>query len=159
LIVVARENGDRMAATLWDEKDRRAILGRIERLTPDATPRWGRMDASCMVVHVTDALRMATGELRCTASSGPLTLPIVKHLVMFYLPWPKGVPTAPELLVRRPDRWPYEIAALRAAIEEFVTKSQGGAWPRHPRFGHLTGPEWGRFMYRHLNHHLTQFGL
>jgi Protein of unknown function (DUF1569) len=148
-----------MAATLWDEKDRRAILGRIGRLTPDAAPRWGRMDASRMVVHVTDALRMATGELRCTASKGPLTLPIVKQLVMFYLPWPKGVLTAPELLVRRPEQWPYEIATLRAAIEEFVTKSHAGAWPRHPRFGHLTGAEWGRLMYRHLNHHLTQFGV
>jgi len=117
------------------------------------------MDASRMVVHLTDALRMATGELRCTALRGPLMLPIVKQLVMFYLPWPRGVPTAPELLARRPEQWPIEIAALRAAIDEFVTKSKVGTWPSHPGFGHLSGAEWGRLMYRHLNHHLTQFGL
>jgi hypothetical protein len=148
-----------MAATLWDETDCRAILSRLEWLTPDAAPRWGQMNASRMVVHVTDALRMATGELRCTASRGPLMLPIVKQVVMFYLPWPRGVPTSPELLSRRPELWTNDIAALRTAIEEFVSKSRVDAWPSHPRFGHLSGPEWGRFMYRHLNHHLTQFGV
>jgi hypothetical protein len=75
------------------------------------------------------------------------------------LPWPKGVATSPELLSRMPEQWTAEMAALRAAIEAFVSKSRDGAWPRHPRFGHLSGPEWGRLMYRHLDHHLTQFGL
>ena len=148
-----------MPATLWDDTDRRALLRRLERLRPDAAPRWGRMDASRMVVHVTDALRMATGELQCTAvkrsvdaadrQAGRDVLPALA----------KGVPTAPELLARRPEQWTNEVAALRAAIEEFSIKPPAGAWPNHPRFGHLTGIEWGRFMYRHLDHHLTQFGL
>jgi len=148
-----------MAATLWNETDRRAILTRLARLTPEAAPRWGRMDASRMVVHVTDALRMATGELSCAPLGGPLMLPLVKQLVMFYLPWPRGVPTAPELLSRRPEQWTHEIAALRAAIDVFATRSQSGAWPQHPAFGRLSGVEWGRLMYRHLDHHLTQFGF
>ena len=86
-------------------------------------------------------------------------LPIVKQLVMFYLPWPRGVSTAPELLSRRPEQWANEIDALRAVIQAFATKSQHGAWPSHPRFGQLSGAEWGRLMYRHLDHHLTQFGF
>jgi hypothetical protein len=148
-----------MARTLWADPDRRAILTRLERLSPDAVPKWGRMDATRMVVHVTDALRMATGELRCTALNSPLRLPVVKQLAMFYLPWPKGVPTAPELLVRRPEQWTSELAALQAAIEQFAARSQNGAWPIHPGFGRLSGVEWGRLMYRHLDHHLTQFGF
>lgn len=86
-------------------------------------------------------------------------LPIVKQLVMFYLPWPKGVATAPELLSRSPEHWTNESGALHAAIEAFAAKSRDGKWPRHPFFGHLSGAEWGRFMYRHLDHHLTQFGV
>jgi Protein of unknown function (DUF1569) len=148
-----------MGRTLWNETDRRAVLIRFERITPDAAPRWGRMDASHMVVHVTDALRMATGALQCAALRGPLMLPIVKQFVMFYLPWPRGVRTAPELLSRRPEQWTDEVATLRAAIEEFATRSQAGTWPSHPVFGHLSGVEWGRLMYRHLDHHLTQFGF
>ena len=148
-----------MPATLWAETDRRAMLLRLERLRPDAGPRWGRMDASRMLVHVTDALRMATGELQCTASRSPLMLPIVKQCVMFYLPWPKGARTAPELLIRRPEQWTNEVAALRAAIDAFTARSPDGPWPRHPFFGRLRGVEWGRFMYRHLDHHLTQFGV
>jgi hypothetical protein len=148
-----------MARTLWAEADRHAILIRLERLSPDAVPRWGRMDASRMIVHVTDALRMATGELRCAGLKSPLRLPIVKQLAMFYLPWPRGVPTAPELLLRTPEQWATELAALRAAIEAFAGKPQNGAWPFHPGFGRLSGGEWGRLMYRHLDHHLTQFGF
>lgn len=148
-----------MAGTLWQEADRRALLLRIDRLTSDTPPLWGRMDAGRMVVHVTDALRMATGELRCRPSKSPLMLPLVKQLVMFYLPWPKGVPTAPELLVRSPAQWASEITALRAAIEELTGKPREGPWPRHPMFGRLSGGEWGRFMYRHIDHHLTQFGV
>ena len=153
------QNTTAMAGTLWNPTDRRAILSRIERLTPDASPRWGRMDASRMIVHVTDALHMATGELRCATSRSPLMLPFVKQAVMFYLPWPKGVRTAPELLARRPGQWTNEIAALQSAIEEFAARSRDGAWPPHPVFGRLSGVEWGRQMYRHLDHHLTQFGF
>ena len=92
-----------MAHTLWSEEDRRALEARLARLRPDAKALWGSFDAPRMVCHITDTVRSATGDLPCTPKPSPLGYPIIKSLVMFYLPWPKGAPTAPELISREPD--------------------------------------------------------
>lgn len=148
-----------MAPTLWQQKDREAILNRFAKLTPDRTPQWGQMDAVRMVVHVTDGVRMAMGEIECAPKKGPFKLPVIKQLIMFYLPWPKGAPTAPELLARVPKQWTNEIELFRDAMDRFGMKNVDGAWPMHPAFGSVNGREWGRLMYRHLDHHLTQFNV
>jgi len=94
-----------MARTIWNAADRESILGRFERLSPDARPRWGKFDAPRMVTHVTDAVRASIGEVALTPKASPLRYWPVNVLVMFYLPWPKSAPTAPELLHRRPAGW------------------------------------------------------
>ena len=62
---------------------------------PNATPAWGSFNAPRMLAHVTDALRMATGDLPVAPRGGPLAFWPINSLVMFYLPWPKSAPTAP----------------------------------------------------------------
>lgn len=148
-----------MARTMWNAADRESILGRFERLTPDARPKWGKLDAPRMVVHVTNAVRASIGELALTPKVSPLRYWPVNVLVMFYLPWPKGVPTAPELLVRRPVGWVDELGTLRATLDRFVARDITGQWTPHAAFGPLTGSQWGRLTYKHLDHHLGQFGV
>lgn len=148
-----------MPGTLWNERDRRALDARLSRLTPDARPLWGTFDAPRMLCHITDAIRSATGEVPCASKAGPFRYPVIKTLVMFYLPWPKGVPTAPELLIRRPEAWPSEVARFRAAVDALTNRPTTGPWPIHAAFGRLTGTEWGRLLYRHTDHHFKQFGV
>ena len=78
-------------------------MERLHQLTPDQQPRWGRMDAGRMLAHLTDACRMATGDLAVAPRKGPLRYWPLRDLVIYYLPWPKGAPTAPELVRRRRD--------------------------------------------------------
>jgi len=148
-----------MANTLWNERDRQALDDRLARLTPDACGRWGSFDAPRMLCHVTDAVRSATGGVACTPKASPLRYPIIKSLVMFYLPWPKGVPTAPELLTRKPEAWDTEVARFRAAVAALAARPKDGPWPVHAAFGQLSGDQWGRLLYRHTDHHFTQFGV
>jgi hypothetical protein len=148
-----------MPRTLWNEHDRQSLDERLSRLAPDARGRWGGFDAPRMLCHVTDAVRWATGEVTCVSSSGPLRYPPINWLVMFYLPWPKGAPTAPELLTRAPDTWESEVVRFRAAIAALTTRPMDGAWPEHVAFGRLSGRQWGRLLYRHTDHHFTQFGV
>lgn len=143
--------------TLWNPDDRALILDRIVRLSPDATPAWGSMNAPRMLTHVTDAVRMATGDLRVAPKASPLSVWPLNSLVMFYLPWPKSAPTAPELLARGPDEWRQGLADLTAALNRFAARDVNGEWPAHPVFGKIHGAGWGRLGYRHLDHHLTQF--
>jgi hypothetical protein len=148
-----------MTATLWNTADRRSILNRFERLSPDARPRWGKLDAPRMVTHVTDAMRASIGELSLTPKSSPLQYWPVNLLVMFYLPWPKSAPTAPELIDRIPVSWAAEIDTLRATVDRFIAREISGPWQPHVAFDRINGSQWGRLTYRHLDHHLGQFGV
>ena len=148
-----------MAHTLWSEEDRRALEARLARLRPDAKALWGSFDAPRMVCHITDTVRSATGHLPCTPKPSPLRYPIIKSLVMFYLPWPKGAPTAQELISREPEAWDVEVARFRSAVADLTKRPLQGDWPVHVAFGKLSGPQWGRFLYRHTDYHLKQFGV
>ena len=147
-----------MPHTIWNTADRDAIMRRFGRLSPDARPKWGSLDAPRMVTHVTDAIRASMGEIQMTPIAGPLQYWPVNVLVMFYMPWPKSVPTAPELLSRPPVNWPTELAELRSTMDRFVARDVKGPWTPHVAFGSISGRQWGRLMYRHLDHHLVQFG-
>jgi hypothetical protein len=146
--------------SFWQQDTRDATLARLARLTPDARPAWGRMNAPQMVAHVADALRMAFGDLPTRPKRIPLlrTFPL-KHLVIYLLPFPKGAPTAKELVSRAPGDWASEGRDCRALVERFATERRDRTWPWHPAFGAMSAEQWGIIAYRHTDHHLRQFGV
>ena len=148
-----------MAKSIFDAASRMELQQRLARLTPDRAPQWGKMTAPKMVVHLADAMKMALGELPTKPRKTPLRFPIVKQLVIYVMPWPKGVPTAPELLARAPDAWNGEVVTLSALIERFANETTRSEWPRHPAFGALSRRTWGALVYRHSDHHFQQFGI
>src|SRR5690242_18439538 len=100
--------------TFWDQSTRQDLCRRISRLTPDAKPKWGKFTPAQMVAHLNDAMRMATGDLPVQSKKIPLRYFPLKQLVLYVLPFPKGAPTAPELLAR------CDAADLKTEQAEFV---------------------------------------
>ncbi len=151
--------------TLADSVTRDQLRRRLDGLRPDTSPRWGKFTASAMLSHITDTLRMAMGELPVGARLGPawVRMAPMKQLLMFVLPFPKNLPTAPELIARGAHEPARDWAAVRAEFESALERIGGrGAnepWPTHPFFGPLTGSAWKLFQYRHCDHHLRQFGV
>ena len=143
--------------TLWDRSTRQALQTRFGTIEAGARPSWGKMSAPEMVSHVAESLRMAIGELPCAPKNGPLRRWPLKQLVIYWLPWPKGVPTAPELLARRPMSWRGDLGELAGLIERVGSRGADGPFADHPAFGRLTGRAWGVLIHRHLDHHLRQF--
>ena len=145
--------------TLADAATRDAIIARIERLTPAHTRVWGKMTIAQMMAHLSDGMRMAYGDLPCAPKKGWLIkTPLVKWLAIDKLKWPQGTPTAPELLARTSEPWEEERAQLIALVRRFEREATRPSWPIHPAFGRLSGAQSGRLAWKHLNHHLTQFG-
>ena len=144
--------------SLWNPADRQALKARLAGLSPGATARWGQMDAPRMLAHVADALRSATGEVRPAPKRLPLRYPPLKQLVIYWLPFPKGAPTAPELVAREPAGFAAERDAVAALLDRFAALPPGRDWPEHAAFGMLGARAWGVLMARHLDHHLRQFG-
>ena len=145
--------------SIWNEADYRRLRGRLEHLTPLTPPQWGRFDAPGMVAHLTDCLRMATGELPVPAKKLPIRFTALKQLIIYVLPFPKGAPTAPELIARRPVDWHGELDDLRRELDGVVERGPSGPLVPHPAFGELTATTWGVLVYKHMDHHLRQFGV
>jgi hypothetical protein len=145
--------------TLWNERDRRALTERLDRLGPGSAARWGKFTATKMLSHVNDALRMSSGTLETSLKRTPLRFPILKHAAVYFAPWPKGGPTAPELLTRGEHAsWENEREAFPLAVDGFVNRPKDAELPLHPAFWRLSRHAWGRLAWRHIDHHFRQFG-
>lgn len=153
------DNVSAMPGSLWNETDRQTLLQRFDRLEPAMRPRWGRMNAMQMITHLTEWMRMATGELPSAPRRKFMRYPVVKQMIIYWMPWPKGVPTAPELLERKAAGWEAEHAAFAGYLKSFGELRKKSDWPEHPVFGILSTGEWGVLGYRHTDHHLRQFGV
>jgi hypothetical protein len=145
--------------TVFKLADRLDLSRRLDALIPDASARWGRMDCPQMLAHLSDGVRMALGELRIT-TKGPraLRIPPIRHAAIHWLPFPKGAPTAPELLTRRATDWQAECADLKHLLERMGAMEGAREWPEHHAFGRLNSRDWGTLVHRHVDHHLRQFG-
>ena len=113
-------------ATFWDPATRDEVCRRVERLTLDHKPEWGKMNVAQMLAHLNDALRMATGDLATTPKNTPLRRWPIKQLIVYVLPWPKGAPTAPELLAR------VDSGRFRRRAD-CVSYQSSSSWQRNPQ--------------------------
>jgi hypothetical protein len=146
--------------SMWDGNGPRDIRERVGRLAADRRPAWGAMNAPQMVCHLAESLKMALGELKVVPKRLPIRYPPLKQFIIYVAPFPKNVPTAPELLARAPQTWTADLADLQALVDRFAEQGQDPhrAWPDHPAFGRLSRRAWGVLVYRHMDHHLRQFG-
>ena len=147
-----------MRKSLWSAHARLELIERLDSLNPDAAPRWGAMNAPQMLAHLVDWMEMARGGIHAAGRKSPLRYPPLKQLAVYWLPFPRGVQTAPELISRTPSDWASEHAAVCRHIGSFERVDPTAIWPEHPVFGKLTPNAWGVFGYRHTDHHLRQFG-
>ena len=145
--------------TMWNVADRRELRDRLSRLDAGAQRRWGTMSAPQMIAHLVDAMRMTYGDIQIPSKNLPIRYPPLKQLIIYWLPFPKGAPTAPQLISRPPADWPSECATLATMIDRFAECDASGPWPEHPAFGPLTGRAWGVLAWRHIDHHFKQFGI
>jgi hypothetical protein len=148
-----------MQKSLSNALARQELLDRLERLSPQSKPRWGKMTAHQMLAHLADWMLMAKGDLKTAPMKRLLRYPPLKQLAIYWLPFPKGVATAPELLGRKPSPWSVELAAVREHVQAFANLGPKATWPEHPVFGKMSAHAWSVFGYRHMDHHLRQFGL
>jgi len=147
--------------TLAHPRDREELLHRLQGLRPDNLRRWGRMSTHQMVCHLSDAFRVALGELPASRRINLVTRTVVKWFALGPLPWPPGVPTRPEIdQVRgagtKPAAFAADVARVEALLERFATHPNLDREP-HPLFGAMSQSDWLRWGYLHVDHHLRQF--
>ncbi len=149
-----------MQKTVFDDEARAALMARVMRVQTGMKPQWGQFNAVKMLRHVGAGVEMALGELKCEPKKGPLRNPFVRWLVIDSpMPMPKGAPTAPELISQPTAGVEEEQVRLGAALERLAARHKASEWAEHPAFGKLDGRQWGKLIWKHVDHHLRQFGV
>jgi len=136
------------------------IISRVDHLQPASQRQWGKMDVAQMMAHCSAALDMASGELNPPRILiGRLIGSFIKPIYSNEKPFSRGNPTDKALVVADQRDFSRERDQLKLKVQRF---HEGGErrCTRHPHpfFGALTPQEWSRGMYKHLDHHLRQFG-
>lgn len=145
--------------SVFNDSDRSAMVARIDRVAAGAPPRWGKMNAEMMLGHLVESARMTLGQLPTKPKRLPFRYFPLKQLIVYVLPFPKGAPTAPELLPRETGSADEAKRELVRLLRLIADRAQQTEWPEHPAFGKLNARAWGVLTYRHVDHHLRQFGV
>jgi hypothetical protein len=143
--------------TLLNSPDRSAIIARLRLVTPTTPAHFGKLTAATMVCHLADQLRVGLGEIPSVPTNSLAGRTIVKWIVLHtsFQPPPGKVETAPEMLTTRPTSFAADIAQVEQLIEKLGTTTASAV---HPYFGPLDHAGWARLAWKHLDHHLRQFG-
>ena len=145
--------------TLRDQEIRSALIRRLQRLTPETKPKWGKLDAPRLLCHLRDTFEMSLGTVAVPSVNRKAFhhFPL-KHLALYVLPFPKGVLTPGELQATLPADFEADRRLVVELIERLAATPRARG-PEHPFFGPLTIEEWNALQGKHIAHHLKQFGL
>ena len=136
------------------------IRNRIQTLSATNPRRWGKMEIQQMLVHCIRQLKLAVGEISSDAQGASfLRTGLGKWILFSSIPWPKGAETPVEMNAQLGSFSLTDIEIEKRELLDYLEKvrEQEQLMP-HPFFGELNRKEWARLIYKHLDHHLKQFG-
>lgn len=147
---------------IFDAAVTEAQVARVQALTPWTRPVWGTMDAAQMLAHVNVAYEMVYEDKheRPNRLLRLILRTFVKPSVVGEKPYRKGAPTAPAFKIAGARDFERERERLIAYLRR--TQALGSAHfdgKESHSFGDLTRTEWSNMFFKHLDHHLTQFGV
>lgn len=146
---------------LFDGGTYNEIIERINKLTPQSQRQWGKMNVAQMLAHCKEAFKVPLSDKKMPRMFlGLLIGWMIKAKLYNDSPWKRNLPTAPNFIIKDERDFEKEKKELTSLINQFYTGGPGnvGRFP-HPMFGSFTTEQWGKSMYKHLDHHFQQFGV
>lgn len=143
--------------SLFDENAYQEIVQRLQSLSDNQTRQWGKMDVAQMLHHCQQPLNIALGRKKIKKQFFPLAS-LFKKSLYIDKPWRKNLPTVSSFKVGEQKDFQTEKEKLLELTEVFHHKKEERKWAPHPVFGKFSPEQWGQMQYKHLDHHLRQFG-
>jgi hypothetical protein len=147
---------------LWQPETVQELKQRISHLRPDSTRLWGKMTPAQAMAHCTIGMELACGDRRPPRMFiGRLIGRVIKSKAFQESePMRRNSPTIPGFQVSDDRDLALESEKLSRSIDRFAATGPAGCTTHpHSFFGHLTPDEWSMWMYKHIDHHLQQFGV
>jgi hypothetical protein len=146
--------------SIYDKTSNEAIISRINKLTENTQAEWGKMTVDQMFKHCIAAIEIAYGEKEIKVN---LMMKILGKLVknkIFNSDFQRNSPTAQEFVFA--DKYEFE-SAKNILIQKFSRFSNEGKSAitvmNHPFWGKMSYEDWDKLMWKHMDHHLRQFGV
>jgi hypothetical protein len=146
---------------IFIESHMEEIIARIDKLTPNSKPRWGKMNIAQMLAHCSAFQDITMGVSAPERHwLGKLIGPLVKPIIYNDKPMQPNSPTIPAVRITDEKEFEFERSELKRKIRAFQANGPEKCTTNpHPFFGKLTPEQWGKGTYKHLDHHLKQFGV
>jgi len=147
---------------IFSKKVTDEVIERIQNLSATTKPNWGKMSVSQMLAHCSVTYEMALTDKhpKPNAFARWILKTFVKNIVVSEKPFAKNGRTAAQFVISDERNFITE----KDRLIDFIVKTQqlGGSYfdgKESHSFGKLTTKEWNNSFYKHLDHHLTQFGV
>lgn len=143
---------------MFDPAVKQDIIDRINLLIPGTRRRWGKMNVAQMLAHVQLPISCAYGIHKVKGSFLLKLLgPMVKGILYNEKPYKQGLPTDPTYVVVDAKDFEAEKNNLLELVNKFSPETV--VLENHPVWGRLTKDQWSKATWKHLDHHLQQFGV
>ncbi|MEZ4778973.1 MAG: DUF1569 domain-containing protein [Flavobacteriaceae bacterium] len=144
---------------LFEEAVYIEVRKRLDKLTENSERLWGKMTHGQMLHHCQGPFNIILEKNDYGMKPNWLAKVIFKKSLYNDKPWRKNLPTAKFLKETEPRDFVTEKRNLETLLDEFHSQREREEWPEHPGFGKFTKQQYGQMQYKHLDHHLRQFGV
>ncbi len=148
--------------SLFNPEGNQHIIQRIEQLSPITLSQWGKMTVSQMLLHCQQPINVAFGTLQLKPNWLLKLLfgKAAKNEFISTGAFKRDTPTVKEFRITHEPDFEQSKRELIALVKRFA--EEGPACiklKKHPFFGDMTINEWDLMQWKHLDHHLRQFGV
>ena len=145
--------------SIFDENSFFEIINRLNALSEESKASWGKMSVGQMVWHCQGPLNIILEKNDYGMKPSWFAKVFFKKSLYNEKSWRKGLPTAKFLKPNEEKNFEQEKEVLLQLLSELNSKRGKEEWKPHPAFGYFTKDQWGQMQYKHLDHHLRQFGV
>lgn len=147
---------------LYTTEGTEAIIARINQLSPISQRRWGKMNVSQMLAHCCVPFEQLLGE----RNDGPNMMMKIMLRLFFKgsmtneVPYKPNLPTAPSFIIVDQRDFEKEKQRLIQYVRKPLELGEAHFENKYQiSLGNLTALEWNNLLWKHLDHHLRQFGV
>jgi hypothetical protein len=144
---------------LFDTVVKQEIINRLNKLSSQTQNKWGKMNVAQMLAHVQVPMGVALGTHTVKGNwLMKLILPFFKKNLYDEKPWKQGLPTDKTFVMTGQSKdFEKEKSSLLDMVNRFTESNMINE--KHPVFGKLTKEQWSKATWKHIDHHLKQFGV
>ncbi len=149
---------------IFEASTTKSVLDRLEQLKIDSQAEWGKMNAAQMLAHLNVPYEMVykPENFKRPGWFGRkmATFFAKKMVVGDDTRYPKNGRTAPDFIISDERDFKVEMKKLVEHIK--TTESKGVSFfdgKESMSLGALSAKEWSNMFYKHIDHHLNQFGI